>query len=68
MGRRKQEINLPTGATIAAIVRGTGPGARVIIAHHDTMIEPDDHVIVVVVNKRMISKVEKLFQVSAGFL
>ncbi len=68
VGRRIEEINLPTGATIAAVVRGTGPDARVIIAHHDTLIEPDDHVIVFVVNKRMLSKVEKLFQVSAGFL
>jgi trk system potassium uptake protein TrkA len=68
VGRRIEEINLPAGATIAAIVRGTGARAIVIIAHHDTVIEPDDHVIVFVVNKRMLSKVEKLFQVSAGFL
>jgi trk system potassium uptake protein TrkA len=40
----------------------------VIIAHHDTVIEPGDHVIVFVVNKRMVSKVEKLFQVGVGFL
>ena len=38
-----------------------------IIAHHDTVIEADDHVIVFVVNKRMVPKVEKLFQVAAGF-
>ncbi len=42
--------------------------AQVIIAHHDTVIEPDDHVIVFVVNKSMVSKVEKLFQVGIGFL
>ena len=40
---------------------------RVIIAHHDTVIEPDDHVIVFVVNKRMVPRVEKLFQVDLGF-
>ena len=82
VGRRVEEINLPKGATIGAIVRradtsaahegGTTPGAvpdgRVIIAHHDTVIEPDDHVIVFVVNKQMVSKVEKLFQVDVGFL
>ena len=39
-----------------------------IIAHHDTVIESDDHVIVFVVNKQMVSKVEKLFQVGVGFL
>ena len=41
---------------------------QVIIAHHDTVIEPGDHVIVFVVNKRMVSKIEKLFQVGIGFL
>jgi trk system potassium uptake protein TrkA len=40
----------------------------VIIAHHDTIIEPDDHVIVFVVNRRTVPKVEKLFQVAVGFL
>ena len=36
-------------------------------AHHDTVIEPNDHVIVFVPNKRMVRQVEKLFQVSATF-
>ena len=47
-----------------------GPGARpqVIIAHSDTVIEPNDHVIVFVPSKRMVREVEKLFQVSATFL
>jgi trk system potassium uptake protein len=80
VGRRVEEINLPKGATIGAIVRRSdseraesGQSApardqRVIIAHHDTVIEPDDHIIVFVVNKEMVSKVEKLFQVDVGFL
>ncbi len=63
VGRRVDEIDLPKGATIGAIVRD----GDVIMAHHDRMIEPDDHVIVFVINKKMISKVEKLFQVSLGF-
>jgi trk system potassium uptake protein TrkA len=79
VGRRVEEIELPKGTTIGAIVRRltvAGAGStkgehdqedQVIIAHHDTIIEADDHVIVFVVNKRMVSKVEKLFQVSAGF-
>ena len=41
---------------------------QVLIAHHDTVIEPDDHVIVFVVDKRMVPKVERLFQVSVGFV
>jgi trk system potassium uptake protein TrkA len=43
-------------------------GEEVIIAHHDTLIESGDHVILFVVNKRMIPKVERLFQVGVGFL
>jgi trk system potassium uptake protein TrkA len=72
VGRRVEQIELPKGATIAAVVRRPsgaqdGNGANVIIAHHDTVIEPDDHVIVFVVNKRMVPHVEKLFQVNLGF-
>ena len=76
-GRRIDEIGLPAGAQVGAIVRGlhlsdgsaAGAGARpqVIIAHHDTVIEPNDHVIVFVPRKRMVREVEKLFQVSATF-
>src|SRR5690606_10137500 len=36
---------------------------QVIIAHHDTVIEQNDHVIMFVVNKKMIRQVERLFQV-----
>jgi len=82
VGRRVEEISLPKGTTIGAIVRQPGPPVagpsddraaaarevQVIFAHHDTVIEPDDHVIVFVVNKSMVSKVEKLFQVGIGFL
>lgn len=71
IGRRIEDIELLNGrsgaASIGAIVRGQGVQAKVIIAHHDTVIEPDDHLIVFVANKRMIPKVEKLFQVGAGF-
>jgi trk system potassium uptake protein TrkA len=63
VGRRIDEIDLPKGATIGAIVRGD----EVIMGHHDVVIEADDHVIVFVVNKAMVHKIEKLFQVSIGF-
>jgi trk system potassium uptake protein TrkA len=63
VGKRVEQIDLPRGATIGAIVRGE----QVIIAHHDTVIESEDHVILFVINKQMISKVEKLFQVDIGF-
>ncbi|MBK9161337.1 MAG: Trk system potassium transporter TrkA [Nitrosomonadales bacterium] len=63
VGRRIDEIDLPKGATIGALVRGD----EVIMGHHDTVIEADDHVIVFVIDKKMVQKIEKLFQVSIGF-
>lgn len=63
VGRRIEEIDLPKGATIGAIVRG----GQVVMGHHDAVIEPDDHVIVFVINKSMIHRIEKLFQVGVGF-
>ena len=77
-GRRIDEVGLPKGAQVGAIVRGlhrpdgseAGADAKpeVIIAHHDTVVQPNDHVIVFVPRKRMVREVEKLFQVSPTFL
>ncbi|MDH4050999.1 MAG: Trk system potassium transporter TrkA [Rubrivivax sp.] len=72
VGRRIEEIALPAGAQIGAIVREAlpgeaGPRKQVIIPHHDTVVQTDDHVIVFVPRKRMVRQVEKLFQVSAMF-
>jgi trk system potassium uptake protein TrkA len=64
VGRAIEEIDLPEGTTIPAIVRGDD----VIIAHHDTVIEEEDHVILFVPDKRQIAAVERLFQVSAAFV
>lgn len=64
VGRRIDEIKMPAGATIGAIVRGE----QVIIVHHDTVIEAEDHVILFIVDKKKTREVEKLFQVSFGFL
>jgi len=63
VGRRIGDVALPEGASIAAIIRGD----EVIIAHHDTLIEAEDHLILFALNKRIIPKVEKLFQVGFGF-
>lgn len=76
IGKRIEEINLPRDATIGAIVRAqTGAQlddadapAEVIMAHHDTVIQSDDHVIMFVANKRVVPKVEKLFQVGFSFI
>ena len=64
VGRSIEEIQLPPGTTIGAIVRGKD----VIMVHHDTVIEPEDHVILVVTNKRHVSDVERLFQVNVTFI
>jgi trk system potassium uptake protein TrkA len=63
VGRRIEAIDLPDGAAIAAIIRN----GDVVFAHHDTLIEAEDHLIVFVLNKRIIAKVEKLLQVGFGF-
>jgi trk system potassium uptake protein TrkA len=63
VGRAIEEIKLPQGTTIGAIVRGE----EVIIAHHDTVIESDDHVILFLSNKKCIQDVERLFQVGVTF-
>jgi trk system potassium uptake protein TrkA len=62
--RRVEEIELPPGTLIGALVRGD----EVLMAHHDTRIRAEDHVIVFVSDKKNLPRVEKLFQVSAGFL
>jgi trk system potassium uptake protein TrkA len=63
VGRRLEEIPLPEGVTIGAVVRGE----QVLIAHHDLLVEPDDHVILFLVDKQKIGAVEKLFAVGFGF-
>lgn len=63
VGRRIEQVDLPEGVTIGAILRGD----QVIIAHHDSTIQVDDHLILFVPNKQLIPKVEKLFQVGLGF-
>ncbi len=64
VGRRLDEIKLPAGTSIGAIVRGK----KVIMAHHDAVIEAEDHVILLVADKKQVPAVEKLFQVGITFL
>lgn len=64
VGHKIEDLKLPPGTTIGAIVRGK----EVIIAHHDTVIESEDHVIMFVVDKKYILEVEKLFQVGFTFI
>ena len=70
VGRRIEQLPVIKGATIGAIVRqlpGSERKYKVIMAHHDTLIQQDDHVVVFAVSRRLVPKVEKLFQVGLGF-
>ncbi len=64
VGRRIDEIDLPEGADIGALVRGD----EVLMAHHDIVIEAEDHLILFLLNKKKIHEVEKLFQVGVTFI
>jgi trk system potassium uptake protein TrkA len=82
VGRRIEELPVIKGAHIGAIVRrSSAPEVvakggflvdeyvdHVIIPHHDTVIEPDDHVVVFCTRKKQVAEVERLFQVSLGFV
>jgi trk system potassium uptake protein TrkA len=57
VGRTVAQIALPEGASIGAIVRGD----QVIMAHHDTLVLADDHVILFLADRRHLEAVERLF-------
>jgi len=82
VGRRIEQIDWPEGVTVGALVRNFDKSVvvgqsddwtaitrngDVVIPHHDTVIEPDDHVIVFCTSKKLVKKVEKLFQVGFHF-
>jgi trk system potassium uptake protein TrkA len=58
VGRPVEDIRLPDGAKIVTVVRN----GEVIMAHHDTVIENGDHVILFLADKRHVEQVERLFQ------
>ena len=63
IGKKLADIPLPKGVKIGAIVRNDA----VLIAHRDVVIQPEDHVVVFLVDKSQIPAVEKLFHVGLGF-
>ncbi|MBS1144205.1 MAG: transport system, NAD-binding component [Proteobacteria bacterium] len=82
IGKRIDQIDWPHGVTVAALVRNFDKAVvvgqtddwtsitrhgEVVIAHHDTVIEPEDHVIVFCTRKKLVKKVEMLFQVGFHF-
>jgi len=63
VGRRISQVKMPAGASIGALVRGE----QILTPQQDPVIEAEDHVIVLVTRRRLIPRVEELFQVSASF-
>ena len=64
VGRAIEDVELPKGSAIVALVRND----QVMIAHHDTVIETDDHVILFMTDRRKIEQIEALFQVGVSFV
>jgi trk system potassium uptake protein TrkA len=64
VGRKIEDVPLPRGTDIVALVRGE----QVIIAHHDTVVETDDHVILFMTDRRKIEHLENLFSVDVSFV
>lgn len=64
VGRALEELELPSAANIGGIVRGD----KLLIAHHDVVIEPNDHVIVFLMDKRQLPQVEALFRADATWI
>ena len=64
VGRAIQDIGLPPGTTIGAIIRNE----EVLIAYKRMIIEAEDHVILIVADKKYVAEVEALFQVGITFL
>ena len=61
--RRIEQISLPVGVTIGAVVRDE----ETIIARDDLLIKSGDHVILFMIDKTRIRAVERLFQVGVSF-
>lgn len=61
VGRAIEELELPSATTIGGIVRGE----KLIIAHHDVVIEANDHLILFITDKRQLRAIERLFHADA---
>ena len=64
VGKKIQDIDLPQGTTIAAVVREND----VLMAKKKMVIKTNDHVILIVSDKKHVKKVDSLFQVDITFL
>lgn len=67
VGKAIEDIDLPEGATIGAIVREKDGDSEVVIAHDNVIVKTGDHVIVFLINKKFTRDIEQLFQVGFSF-
>jgi trk/ktr system potassium uptake protein len=63
VGRCIDELPLPTGVLVGVIVRGD----KLVFPHRDIVIEPEDHVVLFLSDRRKVGEVERLFQVFITF-
>jgi len=63
VGKKISELDLPSGCKIGAIYRNN----EIILAHEDTTINSNDHLVIYLLHKKDFSKLAKLFQVGIGF-
>lgn len=63
VGRAIDDIRLPAGGTIGAIVRE----GNVMMARGDLIIEDNDHVIILLTDRGRVKDIERLFQVGLSF-
>jgi trk system potassium uptake protein TrkA len=64
IGRAIEEIEWPASTTVGGVLRGD----RLLMAHHDIVIEANDHLILFVTDKRQLRAVDLLFHVDARLL
>jgi trk system potassium uptake protein TrkA len=63
VGRSVEDIPLPAGTTIVAIYRDD----KILEAHHDSVVQEHDHVVLFITDRRQTEEVERLFEVGVSF-
>ncbi len=64
VGRAVEELELPSSTTIGGILRGD----QLLIAHHHVVIEPNDHLILFLIDKRQLRAVELMFHADVSVI
>lgn len=63
IGQRLDKVKLPKSCLWGCVVRGN----KILMPHDDLVLKSNDHVILLLLNKRYIRDVESLFQVTLAF-